>query len=348
MRTTVAYPPGGTSYVRDGKTYYPASALMLAEAYVPDAPMKLSAKLLAQLPADALGNPPPQPPVGWWASEKMDGLRCLFNGETLVTRSSPGKDPKAFGFVPAWFLEPLRALPRGLALDGELWMGRGRFHDVAGISTVLPPTDPAAAGELDRRWRAARFSVFDAPSAPGGFEERLAAAAAALAAAALAAAASLPKKPKQPSAAFVEMLPQTRVRDAGHLAAMMRDVVGRGGEGLVLRAPGSPYVPRRSKFMLKMKVTRDTEVRVTGYELGDAGGKYAGYLGALVGVELSTGSAEVRVGTGFSDAERRDFRRLFPIDTIASVSYMERTPAGALRMPVFRGVREDLGAAVYP
>jgi DNA ligase-1 len=100
--------------------------------------------------------------------------------------------------------------------------------------------------------------------------------------------------------------------------------------------------------MLKLKVSEDAEAVVTGRELA-AKGKYKGLLGALVGEELDSRGRrlgrEVRVGTGFSDAERRDHAALFPDGTVISVAFMERTPGGAMRMPSFRGVREDAAGA---
>ena len=313
----IAYPEGGGSYVKDGKTYYPGAALMLADRYV-EGGTRLGPKPLAQVAGRR------QPPGGWHASEKMDGLRVLWNGAALVTRSSPGKDPKGFSSAPAWFTA---ALPRGFALDGELWLGRGRFHDVAGVSTSKLPDEA--------KWARLRYAVFDAPAIQGGLEERIKAAAEALAGC----RARWDRKGAFPAS----VVKTTLVRDEEHLAEVMASVVAAGGEGLILRSPGSPYVPRRSKHMLKLKVSEDTEVVVTGFEPG--GGKYEGMLGALLGEELDargrrTGRT-VAVGTGFSDEERRDYRRLFPPGTVVSVAFMERTPGGALRMPSFRGVRED-------
>ena len=45
-------------------------------------------------------------------SEKFDGIRCFWDGEHLYSRN--GKLIQS----PTWFYEQL---PRGVALDGELW-----------------------------------------------------------------------------------------------------------------------------------------------------------------------------------------------------------------------------------
>jgi DNA ligase-1 len=321
----IAYPavdaPGAKPpYSRDGKTYHPGADLMLADRYVPG--MRLGPRLLEDI--DGLR----QPPVGWWASEKMDGLRALWNGASLVTRASPGKDPKAFSSAPAWFVA---ALPPGFALDGELWMGRGKFHEVAGISNAKEPDE--------LKWRRVRYAVFDAPAVAGGLEARLGAARAAVLGSRRRWSKSAAAKRVYP----VAVVALKAVRDDAHLDAMMRETVAKGGEGLVLRSPGGPYVPRRSKHMLKMKAAEDTEMVVTGHQAG--AGRHAGAMGALVGEELDANGKKtglrVVVGTGFTDAQRRDHLALYPVGTVVSVAFMERTPAGALRMPSFRGVRED-------
>lgn len=318
-----------TRYERDGKTYFPGVALMLADKYTPssETPKKAPKAL--------------NPPAGWLCSEKMDGLRALWNGECLITRSSPNKDAKMFSSAPRWFTD---ALPRGVALDGELWMGRGRFHEVAGISNRAVADDAA--------WARVRYAAFDAPAHPGGLEERLAAARAAVAERAAAwkeqGKATAKRLPRgAPKRAFpVSVVKTTRVRDAAHLAELFEAVRAKepSGEGLIIRAPGSPYVPRRSKLMLKLKAVCDTEMRVTGRELGR--GKFEGMLGALLGVETGAetgaGRVVIRVGTGFTEAERRNHARLFPDGALVSVAFMERTPEGRLRMPSFRGVREDM------
>ncbi|MFX8199554.1 hypothetical protein ABTL12_20030, partial [Acinetobacter baumannii] len=58
--------------------------------------------------------PPGIDPRPYLVSEKLDGVRALWDGEALRFRSG-----RAIA-APAWFLA---ALPK-TALDGELWIGR--------------------------------------------------------------------------------------------------------------------------------------------------------------------------------------------------------------------------------
>ena len=51
-------------------------------------------------------------------SEKLDGIRCYWNGVQMYTRNG-----KLF-YPPKWFKD---TLPKNLALDGELWTKRDDF-----------------------------------------------------------------------------------------------------------------------------------------------------------------------------------------------------------------------------
>ena len=59
-------------------------------------------------------DPDTQDPVGWFMSEKYDGVRCYWDGENMYSRNG-----NPF-YVPDWYKE---SLPK-VALDGELWSGR--------------------------------------------------------------------------------------------------------------------------------------------------------------------------------------------------------------------------------
>src|SRR5262249_59583486 len=94
-------------------------------------------------------------PTGWWMSEKLDGIRAYWDGETFVSRLG-----NKF-YAPDWFIADLPAD----TLDGELWVGRKQFQRTTSI---------VRSGAGGAEWRAVTYVVFDAPNAKGGFEERLA------------------------------------------------------------------------------------------------------------------------------------------------------------------------------
>jgi hypothetical protein len=74
-----------------------------------------------------------EPPINWWASEKWDGIRALWDGEKIISRGSGLGNPKVYTYVPTWFK---RILPPGIALDGEIWIGRGMFQSTGKLSNI--------------------------------------------------------------------------------------------------------------------------------------------------------------------------------------------------------------------
>lgn len=156
---------------------------------------------------------------GWWISEKLDGVRAIWTGAELRSRAGVRFNP------PDWFADQL---PAGIALDGELWAGRGTL----GLTVGAVNTRHNAAA----KWRAVRFMVFDAPLSAGGFEDRLAAASTAV-----------------DGSTIAEVLEQRRCAGSADCAEFLNAVLAQGGEGAVLRRPGSAYEFKRSAAMLKLK-----------------------------------------------------------------------------------------------
>ena len=150
-------------------------------------------------------------PAGWWMSEKLDGVRAVWDCRQLRTRTGN------VIHAPAWFL---RDLPVGEPLDGELWLGRGRFQETVSV---------VQSHDAGPEWRQVRYAVFDAPMALGGFEDRLAAIGDALAG---------------DGPAYV--LPQRPCGGQDDLLEELARVEHQGGEGVMLRQPGSGYERRRT------------------------------------------------------------------------------------------------------
>lgn len=160
------------------------------------------------------------------------------------------------------------------------------------------------------------FQVFDAPLVAGPFEARL---------------RYLQRALKGQSRGVA--LPQLRCAGDADLARRLAVVLEAGGEGLMLRSPGSPYVTARSRFLLKVKATQSDEARVVGHQPGT--GRHAGRLGALL---LRTPhGVSFKVGTGLSDAEREKPPKL---GALVSYGYQELTRDGVPRFPVYLATRD--------
>lgn len=235
-------------------------------------------------------------PQGYMVSEKYDGVRAYWDGRGLRFRSGA---PIA---APRWFLQRLPALP----LDGELWLGRGRFDAVSGLLRRSHAND-------DATWHALRYMVFELPSAAGSFFER------ARRIHTLAAAQGWQQ---------LVAVDQQAISSRTALRRRLDAVVAGGGEGLVLHRGDAPYLSGRSAAMLKLKPQFDAEAEVLAQVAGQ--GRHAGRMGAL---RVRTAQGVIfMLGSGFSDAQRDDPP---PVGSRVTFRYRGLTPAGVPRFASF-------------
>lgn len=234
-------------------------------------------------------------------SEKLDGVRALWDGHHLRFRS--GRLIQA----PAWFIASLPAQ----SLDGELWMGRRRFEE---LSAAVRRQQP-----LDREWRDISYQLYELPNAAGSFSDRVAA---------LQAIAS------QAAVPWLQVVPQLRIVDRNALKQKLVQVVRGGGEGLMLHRADAPWQTGRSDVLLKLKPQQDAEAQVIAHEPGK--GKYQRMLGALI--VMTPEGRRFRLGTGFSDAQRRDPPA---IGSTVTYRYRDMTSTGLPKFASFLRVRES-------
>jgi len=137
------------------------------------------------------------------------------------------------------------------------------------------------------------------------------------------------------------MHPHQICRDVPHLKEELAKVEALGGEGLMLRKPGSKYEAGRSFTLLKVKTFHDAEAKVIDHVAGM--GKHKGRLGDLL-VELEDGT-RFNVGTGFSDKEREDPPE---VGTIITFRYQELSDGGVPRFPSYVGLAIDKTFESHP
>jgi DNA ligase-1 len=231
----------------------------------PDEKVKLNGpKLLLAQKLEDMGDD--FDPKGWWASEKLDGVRGYWDGTKFLSRAG-----NVFP-APAWFVEGLPDHP----LDGELWLGRRQFQK----------TTPIVQVESDK-WRDVRFLVFDAPHLKVPFEERL---------------KSVVETFAKSKPAYARVHDHVRCESFANLDAELARIVAIGGEGVMLREPKSLYEEGRSTTLVKVKPFNDAEATVIKHIAGK--GKFKGMLGAIT-VRMPNG-LEFNLGTGFSNEQRRN------------------------------------------
>jgi DNA ligase-1 len=244
---------------------------------------------------------------GWWMSEKLDGQRAYWDGKQFWSRLGN------LIHVPDWFLAGLPPVP----LDGEMWLGRGQFQRTSGL---------VRRQDKHEFWREIKYVIFDAPAQDDPFEARL---------------QFLQGLLRRNDLAHVQLLEQKQCQSIDHLRQELEAVEALGGEGLMLRMPGSKYVAGRSATLLKVKTFHDAEATVVGYQAG--AGRHKGRMGALQ-VVLDSG-VRFEVGTGFSDAERANPP---PVGSRIRFRYQELTEAGIPRFPSYLGLRDEAGPSTAP
>ena len=274
---------------------------------------------------------------GWVWEEKYDGIRliALKDGRRLRLLTRNDKDRTAdFSEVAA----ALAALPApALVLDGEVVV-----FDAAGVSRFQLLQQRAAGASPPI------YVAFDCLHARGH---------------------DLTGEPLEVRRAKLEaeVREGSRLRVARRLAddglAAFAEARRRGLEGVIGKAPASPYVPgMRSPAWVKVKVRAEEEFVVGGFTAPRGGRQHLGALlvGAWDGDALRYAG---KVGTGFTEARLTDLqRRLAPLvrehspfadaprardvtwtepRLVAQLGFTERTGDGKLRHPVFLGLRDD-------
>ena len=236
----------------------------------------------------------------YWTSEKLDGVRARWDGHQLVSRGG-----KVFA-APAWFTQGFPAIP----LDGELWIGRGRYEEVSSIVRRKQPHDG---------WRNIRLMVFDLPEHGGTFAQRVMA---------------MTRMVAQIHSPYLAVIEQQRVANEEALMQKLQTIIDQGGEGLILHRTTARYASGRSQGLLKLKPFTDSEATVIGYRPGK--GQFTGQIGSL---KVRTDQGVVfYIGSGLSHEQRRNPP---PLQSRITFRYQGLTKNGIPRFPVFLRIRDE-------
>lgn len=282
----------------------------------------------------------------WFASEKLDGMRAFWDGG--ITRGMPAESvpfanvekdgrylspPIATGLwsrygkaiqAPSWWLN---GLPEGFPLDGELYMGRGRFQELTSCVKQMIGDD---------RWEEVKLLAFDSPAyrvvfgngeiSNTNYKKKFSNVYHALKCDEVDRIYNRPKtlefrtvyawmretvnivkffdKRRRFTIHRQEELPYKNTNAEARVQELLNDITNDNGEGLILRHPTSYWVPERTHTCLKVKDVLDSEATVVGYVWGrqtELGSKLLGLMGALV-VDWNGKRFEL---SGFTDDERR-------------------------------------------
>ena len=239
-------------------------------------------------------------------SEKYDGVRAFWDGNQLISRQGNLIN------APEWFTKDL---PK-IAMDGELWLARRKFDD---LSSTVRSNIPD-----DAEWKNITYRIFELPNAQGTFEERYKRILEIVQRANLA----------HPNLAHLKAVTQSHVNSEAELKSRLKQVLAKGGEGLMLHRADALYITGRSDVLLKLKPLFDAEAKVIGYTAGK--GKHEGKIGALL-VETSQG-IRFKLGTGLTDAQRENPPK---IGSLVTYTYKDVTKTGKPRFASFLRVRNE-------
>ncbi|KAM3132948.1 hypothetical protein pb186bvf_014944 [Paramecium bursaria] len=172
-----------------------------------------------------------QDPTGYYMSEKIDGVRIMWTGCEMMTKTNHSVD------FPTYFVEGWPTT----YLDGMLWIGRNCFSQLTN-SLRKRQADPA-------QWRNIKFIVFDAPMLNQPYHQRYKLVKKVL------------EKIKNTNLVF---MPQVFCQGWDHLNIEMQYIQELQSRGIILRDPNSIYEPKKSQKFFKIRSYMEDQATVTG------------------------------------------------------------------------------------
>ena len=268
----------------------------------------------------------PEPPIGWWVSEKFDGQRAVWDGAKFVSRGSGTGDPRVYPYVPRWFIA---LMPPSIALDGELYIARNSFSETTSILKTKLKTE-----ELDKHWTKIKFVVFDILNDKLYSERKEQLKEIVKERCNLWKSITLPLYLNKGSCPLV-YTQQYLITSKQQLMEIYNNLTSQGAEGVMVRA-NVPYIPRRSKFILKMKLEDDAECIIQGpHKPGE--GKYKDNLGSF---RCVMPNGKVFYVGGMNDNIRKNYKITHPDNTVITYIFNGITNDGLPRHPRYKGIKE--------
>jgi DNA ligase-1 len=231
----------------------------------------------------------------WYASRKLDGVRCLIVADDkgkVTCFSRQGKIFETLGKVE----EAVESLNiKDHVIDCEVCILNNDADDFQGIMKLIRKKDFTIPNPVCKVFDMLTAEEFASKKSVRTLSHRL---------------ADIPRMipPKHP---VLQTLPQTVVRSKEQYDSLMEEAAEKGWEGLILRKD-APYQGKRSKDLLKCKNFFDAEYVVKSAEMGPfryvcEGQEKEEEMLSCVTIEHK--GHEVRVGSGWSLEQRKLFHK---------------------------------------
>jgi len=179
--------------------------------------------MLPKAKTNAVSNFPTKTFSQYWMQEKYDGIRAYYDPIKRKLFSKQNLEINA----PVEWLDKFKNVTR--FLDGELWLGRGKYED---LQSALKNSD----------WKlndnSVKFVVFDIIDFDLQFEDRM---------------ISLLQLPF-PTEDVALKAHTVKCQSGEHIIIYLKQLTSEGGEGIVLRKGSSYYTSGYSSEMFKVKV----------------------------------------------------------------------------------------------
>ena len=197
----------------------------------------------------------------WFASRKIDGVRCSFywNGKKILTASRGGS---TYEYSTQHITQNLKFIEffkkhPDYVLDGELYKHGKQLQEISGAARL-------EKNAVDCDWL--EYYIYDIMLPNVTFYDRL---------------QVLKEIKEELNLSFnpykewrendlqVQMVPQEKVSGYDAIMDLHNKYVEEGWEGVVIRNPEKTYgFGKRTNDMIKLKMYKDSEFKVIGYELG--------------------------------------------------------------------------------
>jgi DNA ligase-1 len=269
----------------------------------------------------------------WYASRKLDGVRCLVVSDDagkVTCFSRQGKIFETLGLVER-AVEDLGIV--GRVIDCEVCLLDGDADDFQGIMKLIRKKDFTIPNPVCKVFDFLTLQEFSSGKSVRRLSERL---------------AEIPDFIPGDHE-VLQTLPQTVVKSREQYDSLMEEAAEKGWEGLILRKD-APYKGKRSKDLLKCKNFHDAEYVVQSAEMGPFRYVFEGQEREeemLSCVTILHKGHEVRVGSGWSIEQRKMFHKN-PAEILGktiTLQYFEETrnqDGGiSLRFPTVKVVHGD-------
>ena len=236
--------------------------------------------------------------TNWVMSEKLDGIRAYWDGKELLTR----KGNKIH--APKWFIDSLPTFK----LDGELWTKRADFENIQNIVMDKKPSN---------KWQEITYNIFEVPNQSGDLFKRL---------------EKVNKYIKQNPNKHLKVIKQIKIKNNLHLEKILKKLISKKAEGLIIRDPNKAYHTRRSKYMAKVKSFQDMEGIVIGIKESN---KLEGFKSLKLRLE---NGVVFNLGGGFTLKQRKNYPK---IGEVVTFKYYGFTKKGKPKFASFLHYRKD-------